>query len=751
MFEHIRKAIFVCIGLLILHQGMAQPNISRIEYYLDTDPGWGNGTAVTYSGTNDIATSFILNIVPLTAGIHIVGVRSKDANGVWSLDNKFLFLKPNSASVPPDISNIEYYIDADPGYGNATALSFTGTSDIVTGFNVNTISLAKGLHMIGVRSRDVNGAWSLDNKWLLVKPYLSTNTAYLNMVEYFVDNDPGYGHGIPVPMSASLNLPNLSFTLDMTSLQPGTHIISVRSLDGNGSWSLDNKWLFIKPYNANQPAASRMVTAMEYYMDVDPGYGKAKPVAINAANQLSGTNVYANITGLTNGTHKLFFRTQDDQHAWSMNYVDSFIVNPSTAAPAIIVTSISPKSKCAKDSINISFDASGSYIAGNQFQVQISDPNGTFPAIPNVIGSVTSITSDSIIKCSLLNHVTTNSTAYKVRVISTNPAVTGSTSADTITIYDHPLAQVITGITQVSPPVTLTYSVPNVATSTFNWFVIGGTKVAGGNSNSGDILWPSSSNYYTGTIKIVETSQFGCIGDTSYLNTVMNTFCNQSLSAGGIPSIDSVSISFTGMSNVSSAPPSPYYTNYAPVAGATATVYRGDRFELSLKVNNNNVSYNVGVWVDYNNNNAFDPAENVILTSRISSIGSNWAPIPLSLPGTSGRLRIRVTTDVMTASDYCKTFTNGETEDYTINFNQVMNCRWIGRVSSDWSNAGNWSCGVVPDVSNSVLIPPGTLFSPGIISSDVTVDRLWIMPGAILTVNTPRKITVNGTNLLMTW
>ena len=210
MFENIRKGILVCFGLLILHQGTAQPNISRIEYYVDTDPGFGNGTAVTYSGTNDIATSFILNIVSLSSGSHIVGVRSKDASGVWSLDNKFLFLKPYSGTVPADISNIEYYVDADPGYGNATALSFTGTSDVVTAFNLNTTPLTKGLHIIGVRSRDINGAWSMDNKWLLVKPYLSANTSYLNRVEYFVDNDPGYGHGVPVPMSASLNLPNLS-------------------------------------------------------------------------------------------------------------------------------------------------------------------------------------------------------------------------------------------------------------------------------------------------------------------------------------------------------------------------------------------------------------------------------------------------------------------------------------------------------------------------------------------------------------
>ena len=736
--------------MLLLLQGTAQPNITRIEYYVDTDQGFGNGIPVSFSGTNDISTSFLINMIPLTTGIHIVGVRSKDASGVWSLDNKFLFFKANPAASAPDITNIEYYVDADPGYGNATALTFTGTSDITSAFTVNVNALSKGLHTIGVRSKDVNGAWSMDTKWLLLKPYVNTLTPYLNRVEYFVDNDPGYGRGVPVVMSAAQNLPNLSFTLDITNLTPGTHLISVRSLDGNGSWSLDNKWLFIKPYN-NVAPPPRAITAMEYYMDVDPGYGKAKPVAINPANQLSAINVYANITGIPNGTHKLFFRTQDDQHSWSLNYVDSFTVNPATAGPAIVVGSISPKLKCAKDSVFVSFDASGSYAPGNQFQVQISDPNGSFPALPNIIGSVISTSSDSILRCSLLNHVTSNSTAYKIRIVSTNPVVTGSASADSITIYDHPLTQLITGITQIAPPATLTYSVPNVATSAYNWMITGGTKVAGGNTNTADIFWPLSSNYYAGQIKVVETNQFGCVGDTSYLNTIINSFCNQNLSAGGLPSIDSVAITYTTFSNVSGVPVPPYYTNYAPIAGATATVYRGDRFELSLKVNNNNGSYNVGAWVDYNNNNAFDPTENVLLTSRSASTGNNWAQIPLSLVGNAARLRIRVTTDAITAGDYCKSFTNGETEDYTISFNQVVNCRWIGRVSTDWNNPGNWSCGIVPDATYSVLIPPGTTFSPTIISNDATVDRLWIMPGATLTVNTPRKINVNGANLLMTW
>lgn len=733
------------------------PSISSVEYFVDTDPGYGNGIPVAYTGTSDISSFFSINVGALVAGPHIVGIRSKDANGAWSLDNKWLFLKPYSATgitPPPNLTKVEYYVDTDPGYGNGTGVAITPGQDISNlSFNVDFSSFSKGVHIIGVRSQDANGAWSIDNKWLFLKPYggsIAAPAPNINKVEYYVDTDPGYGNGILLAVVPGQDLPGLGFTLDFSALTNGVHTIGVRSQDANGAWSVDNKWLFLKPYNNNGPAATRLITAMEYYLDFDPGYGKGKPVALTASNQLANLNIFANITGLTTGVHKLYFRSLDDQQAWSLNYVDSFTVNPGVPGPAINVSGISLKLKCAKDSIGVSFDATGTYFPGNQFNVEISDPNGVFPATPVVIGTVTSLKSDSIIKCTLLNHVSTNSNGYHVRVVSTNPVVTGASSTDSIAIFNHPLAQTITGVTQVDAPATLTYSVPNVATSSYNWFVTGGTKINGGNSNIADVFWPLVGSNYAGTIKIVEISQYGCPGDTSYLNAVVNSFCNQNLSAGGLPSIDSVSITYTPMSNVSGPPASPY-TFYPPAAGTTATVYSGDRFELSVKVSNGGNTYNEGVWVDFNNNNLFESGENVILASRSSSVGSNWAQIPVILSAASVRLRIRVTTDAMTVNDYCKTFSNGETEDYTINLNPVLNCRWIGRVSTDWNNPGNWSCGVVPDSTKSVMIAAGTPFAPAIITNDVAIDRLWIVPSATLTVNSGRRINVNGSNVLKVW
>ncbi|MEO7313510.1 MAG: T9SS type A sorting domain-containing protein [Chitinophagaceae bacterium] len=513
-----------CLGLLAVMQGVAQPAINRVEYYVDTDPGYGNGIAIGSPAGNDYSSSFTIILAPLATGVHIVGVRSRDANGAWSIDNKWIFVKPQSGGVAasvPIIARVEYYIDTDPGYGNGIEVGSPGMTDVSTSFNIDLVPLNAGVHIVGVRSKDANGAWSLDNKYLFIKPFGNggpTSVPNINRVEYYVDTDPGYGNGTGISIGGpGQDLPNLSFTLDMTPMFQGVHIVGVRSRDDNGAWSLDNKYLFIKPYSTAN-LAPRIVSAMEYYMDTDPGYGKATPVAINPAGQIANFNVYANITGITSGKHKLFFRSKDDQQAWSLNYVDSFTIAAPAASPAINVNSINTKTLCARDSIKIAFDATGTFNAGNQFNVELSDALGNFPVTPVVIGTVISVT-DSIVMCRLPSHVFPDGNTFKVRVVSTNPAVTGIGSEETVTIHDRPYAQTITGRNEVNGTYTWPYNVPAAAGSNWNWMVNGGTLVATTITNNGSILWAQpASPVVAGNIRIIETNQFGCLGDTSNLN-----------------------------------------------------------------------------------------------------------------------------------------------------------------------------------------------------------------------------------------
>jgi len=181
--------------------------------------------------------------------------------------------------------------------------------------------LAQGVHIVGVRSKDVNNAWSLDNKWLFVKPYSSSVLVQPNItrVEWYLDTDPGYGNGNALSISAGQDLAGLFFNIDVVPLSQGVHLVGVRSKDANGAWSLDNKWIFLKPYNTGGGNPVPNIVRTEYYVDVDPGYGNAASISITPGTDIAMLLFDANISAVSAGAHKLGIRSLDANGAWSLD------------------------------------------------------------------------------------------------------------------------------------------------------------------------------------------------------------------------------------------------------------------------------------------------------------------------------------------------------------------------------------------------------------------------------------------------
>jgi len=65
---------------------------------------------------------------------------------------------------------------------------------------------------------------------------------------------------------------------------------------------------------------------------------------------------------------------------------------------------------------------------------------------------------------------------------------------------------------------------------------------------------------------------------------------------------------------------------------------------------------------------------------------------------------------------------------------------WIGSVSTAWEDAGNWSCGVIPDANTDVIIESGTV----VLSSNAIIKSLTTNPGANITVTSGFKLSVNN-------
>jgi hypothetical protein len=96
-----------------------------------------------------------------------------------------------------------------------------------------------------------------------------------------------------------------------------------------------------------------------------------------------------------------------------------------------ISTNISPTSFCSGSSLTVSFIATGTYNAGNIFTAQLSNASGSF-ASPVNIGSV-SATASGTINAAIPSNTTAGS-GYRIRVVSDNPAITGSDNGTNIAI-----------------------------------------------------------------------------------------------------------------------------------------------------------------------------------------------------------------------------------------------------------------------------------------------------------------------------
>lgn len=231
------KKIILLSQLIFLTQLLQAQIITKVEYFIDKDPGYGLANDVSLTAANDLDLNFIADITNLAEGIHTFFVRAKDANNKWSLNQSHVFYIGIGASNQP-ISNIEYYFDFDPGYGNGTQVSVTPENNIDFVFNVDVSQLEDGLHTLFVRAKDISEQWSLTKTHTFYKGAFSSGSASkIQTIEYFFDIDPGFGNGKNVTFVAD-TLIDLTFNADLTGLSDGFHTMFIRARNEDGAWSL---------------------------------------------------------------------------------------------------------------------------------------------------------------------------------------------------------------------------------------------------------------------------------------------------------------------------------------------------------------------------------------------------------------------------------------------------------------------------------------------------------------------------------
>ena len=92
------------------------------------------------------------------------------------------------------------------------------------------------------------------------------------------------------------------------------------------------------------------------------------------------------------------------------------------SAPSIALVNPNISQICAGNSLNVSFETTGSFISGNKFEVQLSNANGSFE-LPLKIGESTTA---GLVNCTIPGNIPAGN-GYKIRVFATNPALMSST------------------------------------------------------------------------------------------------------------------------------------------------------------------------------------------------------------------------------------------------------------------------------------------------------------------------------------
>ena len=165
---------------------------------------------------------------------------------------------------------------------------------------------------------------------------------------------------------------------------------------------------------------------------------------------------------------------------------------------------------CAGDGISIPYTIFGTFNAGNVFTAQLSNAVGSFSSPVN-IGSISSTSSGTI--SATIPAGSAAGTGYRIRVVSSNPIVTGTDNGNNITINTVP---VITCPSNFSVTNTPSQCGANVSFTGIN------AATATGSSPSPTITYsPASGSFFPiGTTTVTATATNGC-GTASCNFTVM--------------------------------------------------------------------------------------------------------------------------------------------------------------------------------------------------------------------------------------
>lgn len=244
----------LCICQICALTLTAQNTLSRIEYFIDTDPGYGYGTSIesVVSGLNNVSIS----MEEIEEGAHILSIRAQDSGGLWSSTISSPIYAIHVLAQDP-ASRVEYFFDTDPGYGHGISAATVMPGQDNVSIQLNGIKA--GAHLLSVRTQDKRGFWSstVSHPFYIIPSYNIVALEY-----YFDDNDPGYGQAINVNLS-NTQIEQLAFDVPLQDLTDGKHQLNIRAKGQDGQWSL----IVSEPFTLTKDESG--VSVLNWTMPID--------------------------------------------------------------------------------------------------------------------------------------------------------------------------------------------------------------------------------------------------------------------------------------------------------------------------------------------------------------------------------------------------------------------------------------------------------------------------------------------------
>lgn len=324
---------------LVSERTMTPNNISKIEYFFDDDLGYDNGTIIAISPGPSVVTSLALPSGALSTGIHNLHFRAQLDNGLWGMtESRLVYVDPSGLAA--NIETLEYFVDDDPGYGSAIPIDISAVPDSSNFSLVDVIptgSLGVGFHNLNMRAQLVGGAWGLPESRLVYASESAVITEIQNL-EYFFDDDPGYGNGTSIDLSAVVDSSAFSIATAAAtgSLNVGFHTLFVRAELVGGSWGVPES----RVVYMDESAVISEIQNLEYFFDNDPGYGNATSIDLSAVVDSSAFSIFeiATTAGLNVGFHNMHIRAEQKGGSWGI--IESRLLYVDPAGETSIITKV---------------------------------------------------------------------------------------------------------------------------------------------------------------------------------------------------------------------------------------------------------------------------------------------------------------------------------------------------------------------------------------------------------------------------